>query len=76
MKVVTTEQFRSKFTHFVQRVLKGEEIWVSYGRGGSKVFKVSPVTIPKKQRKLGGLEGKVRARFDKWEITDDELVSL
>lgn len=63
---------------FIERILKGEEFIVSYGRKKNKIFKVSPIKEEKPfKRKLGVLEGKATATFSEdWEMSEEELLDL
>jgi antitoxin (DNA-binding transcriptional repressor) of toxin-antitoxin stability system len=76
MKTVTVGEFKAKMSSFIERILKGEEFIVSYGRKKNKIFKVSPVVDEKPfKRKLGPLKGKATVTFsDDWEMTDEELL--
>jgi len=78
MKVITVGEFKSRMSFFIERILKGEEFIVSYGRKKSKIFKVSPIKEEKPfKRKLGVLEGKATATFsDDWEMSEEELMDL
>ncbi len=76
MKVITVGEFKSRMSFFIERILKGEEFIVSYGRKKSKIFKVSPIKEEKSfKRKLGTLEGKATVTFrDDWKMTTEEFL--
>ncbi len=78
MKTITVGEFKSNLAQIIQRILKGEEYIVSYGRKRKKIFKVTPIQDEKPfKRKLGTLQGKASVVFhDDWEISDEELLKL
>ncbi|MBN8576495.1 MAG: prevent-host-death protein [Cytophagales bacterium] len=77
MKTVTVGEFKSKFTYYLEKVMKGEEFIVAYGRKKKKVALFSPYANKKKPlRKLGPLDGKVTIQIsDDWEMSDEELIN-
>ena len=75
MKVITVGEFKSNLAQIIEKILKGEEYVVSYGRKKKKIFKVVPYREGKPNRKLGVLEGKATAEFSKdWKITTKEFL--
>ncbi len=76
MKVISVGEFKEKMAFFIERILKGEEFIVSYGRKKNKIFKVSPIKNTRQfKRKLGPLEGKATITFEgDWKITDEEFL--
>jgi len=76
MKTVTVGEFKSNLAQIIEKILKGEEYVVSYGRKRKKIFKVVPYREEKpKKRKLGLLEGKVTIKFnDDWKMTTEEFL--
>jgi hypothetical protein len=76
MKVITVGEFKSRMAFFIERILKGEEFIVSYGRKRNKIFKVSPIKDEKPfKRKLGILKGKATVVFhDDWKMTTEEFL--
>ncbi|QOI97286.1 MAG: prevent-host-death protein [Flammeovirgaceae bacterium] len=78
MKVISVGEFKEKMAFFIERILKGEEFIVSYGRKKNKIFKISPISKSRQfKRKLGSLEGKATLVIGKdWKITDEELLKL
>jgi len=77
MKTITVGEFKSNLAQIIEKILKGEEYVVSYGRKRKKIFKVVPYQEEKpKKRKLGILDGKVTIKFhDDWEMSDEELLN-
>ena len=77
MKTITVGEFKSNLAQIIERILKGEEYVVSYGRKRKKIFKVVPYQEEKpKKRKLGLLEGKMTIKFhDDWEMSDEEFLN-
>ncbi|MBX2915468.1 MAG: prevent-host-death protein [Cyclobacteriaceae bacterium] len=77
MKTVTVGEFKSKFTYYLEKVMKGEEFIVAYGRKKKKVALFSPYANKKRPlRKLGPLDGKVTIQIsDDWEMSDEELIN-
>lgn len=78
MKTISVGEFKARMSFFIEKILKGEEFIISYGRKKNKIFKVSPVREEKPfKRKLGILEGKVTVTFsDDWEMSEEELLNL
>ncbi|HMI68268.1 MAG TPA: hypothetical protein VK517_19640 [Cyclobacteriaceae bacterium] len=77
MKTITVGEFKSNLAQIIEKILKGEEYVVSYGRKRKKIFKVVPYQEEKpKKRKLGLLEGKMTIKFhDDWEMSDEEFLN-
>ena len=77
MKTVTVGEFKSNLAQIIEKILKGEEYVVSYGRKRKKIFKVVPYEEEKpKKRQLGLLEGKVTFKFrDDWKMSDEEFLN-
>ena len=77
MKTITVGEFKSNLAQIIEKILKGEEYVVSYGRKRKKIFKVVPYQEEKpKKRKLGLLEGKMTIKFhDDWEMSDQEFLN-
>ena len=75
MKVITVGEFKSNLAQIIEKILKGEEYIVSYGRKKKKIFKVMPYNEEKPKRKIGILAGKASARFSKdWKMTTEEFL--
>jgi antitoxin (DNA-binding transcriptional repressor) of toxin-antitoxin stability system len=77
MKTVSVGEFKSKFAYYLEKVMKGEEFVVEYGRKKKKVARFTPFKESKKfVRKLGPLDGKVIIKIgENWEMTDEELLN-
>ncbi len=77
MKTISVGEFKARMSFFIEKILKGEEFVISYGRKKNKIFKVSPVNDEKPfKRKLGPLKGKATVIFhDDWEMTDEEFLN-
>ncbi len=77
MKTITVGEFKSNLAQIIEKILKGEEYVVSYGRKRKKIFKVVPYQEEKpKKRKLGLLVGKMTIKFhDDWEMSDEEFLN-
>ena len=77
MKTITVGEFKSNLAQIIEKILKGEEYVVSYGRKRKKIFKVVPYQEEEpKKRKLGLLEGKMTIKFhDDWEMSDEEFLN-
>jgi len=76
MKTVSVGEFKSKFAHYLEKVMKGEEFIVEYGRKKKPVARFTPFKDNKKfVRKLGPLDGKINISIaDDWGMTDGELL--
>ena len=75
MKVITVGEFKAKLSQIIERILKGEEYVIAYGRKEKKIFKVVPYKEEKPKRKLGSLVGKATATFSKdWKMTTEEFL--
>ncbi len=77
MKTVSVGEFKSKFAYYLEKVIKGEEFVVEYGRKKKPVARFTPFKEEKKfVRKLGPLDGKINISMaDDWEMTDEELLN-
>ncbi len=78
MKTVTIGEFKTNLSALVLKVQQGEELVVTHGRKKKKILRVLAFREEKpKKRKLGLLEGKVKAVFhDDWEMSEEELLGL
>ena len=74
---MTVGEFKSQFSKVLEKVKKGEEIAVTYGKDKAVVGIFAPPQKKKLKRKLGILEGKVKVVFAKdFKITEEEFISL
>ena len=65
MKIVNMHQAKTQLSKLVERVRRGEEIWI--GKAGQPVAKLTAFDLPNKPRQAGLLKGKIKmgAGFDK-----------
>lgn len=74
MKTFTVREFKSKFSTILKKVIKGEQIGVSYGETKEIIAVLVSPKKKMKKRKLGLLEGKVEVKFfGDWEISPEGL---
>ena len=77
MKTMTVGEFKSQFSKVLEKVKKGEEIAVTYGKGKAVVGIFAPPQKKKLKRKLGILQGKVKVVFAKdFKMTEAEFINL
>jgi len=62
MKLVNMHQAKSQLSKLVERVRRGEEIWI--GKAGQPVAKLSALDSPNQPRQPGLLKGKIKIRKD------------
>jgi antitoxin (DNA-binding transcriptional repressor) of toxin-antitoxin stability system len=77
MKSLPVGEFKAQFSEVLELVQQGESVGVLYGKDKKPVAKLVPMneTKPKKRRKLGIWEGKVKFVFaDNFKMTDEELL--
>jgi antitoxin (DNA-binding transcriptional repressor) of toxin-antitoxin stability system len=75
MKVITVGEFKSNLAQIIEKILKGEEYVVSYGRKKKKIFKVVPYHEDEPKRRLGILKGKATVEFSRdWKMTTEEFL--
>ena len=78
MKTMTVGEFKSQFSKVIEKVKKGEEVGVTYGKDKQVIGVFSP---PQKKnlskRPLGLLKGKVKFTFkDDFKMTVEEFLGL
>ena len=79
MKSLSVGEFKTQFSDILEKVQQGESFEVVYGKKKTPVAHLVPVNSskPKKKRKLGAWEGKVKFVFaDNFKMTDEELLDL
>ncbi len=78
MKTVSSAELKNNFAYYLEKVSKGEEFVVEYGRKKKKVARIVPFQEKKKaKRKLGQLEGKVKISFSPdFKMTTEEFLGL
>ncbi len=79
MKSLPVGELKAQFSDVLEKVQQGESFEITYGKNKKPVAKIVPIMSekPKKKRKLGILEGKVKFKFAKnFKMTDEELLDL
>ena len=79
MKSLPVGELKAQFSEVLEKVQQGESFEITYGKSKKPVAKIVPINgaKPKKKRKLGIWEGKVKYVFaDKFKMTDEELIDL
>ena len=77
MKIMTVGEFKAQFSKVIEKVKKGGEIAVTYGKDKEVVGVFAPPQKKKFKRKLGILEGKVKVVFAKdFKMTEEEFINL
>ena len=79
MKSLPVGEFKAQFSEVLALVQQGESVGVLYGKSKTPVAKLVPMngSKPKKKRKIGIWEGKVKYVFaDNFKMTDEELLDL
>lgn len=79
MKSLPVGEIKAQFSEVLEKVQQGESFEITYGKNKKPVAKIVPVngSKPKKKRKLGIWEGKVKYVFaDNFKMTDEELLDL
>lgn len=73
---MTVGEFKANFSEALKKVLAGEEIGISYGKRKEIVARLVPKDSTKKpKRKIGILQGKGKAIFNKdFKITEEEFL--
>lgn len=79
MKSLSVGEFKAQFSEVLELVQQGESVGVLYGKDKKPVAKLVPIKAskPKKKRKIGIWEGKVKVKFaPNFKMTDEELLDL
>ena len=79
MKSLSVGEFKAQFSEMLDHVQQGETIEIVFGKKKTPVARLIPIngSKPKKKRKLGILEGKVKFKFAKnFKMTDEELLDF
>jgi antitoxin (DNA-binding transcriptional repressor) of toxin-antitoxin stability system len=76
METMTVGEFKSRFSEVLKKVLAGETIQISFGRGKEVVALIVPKKPEKKpRRKLGILEGKATVVFSNdFKMTEESFL--
>ena len=79
MKSLPVGEFKAHFSEVLEKVQQGESFGITYGKSKKLVAEINPPKkqTPKKKRKLGIWEGKVKyVLADNFKMTDEELLDL
>ena len=77
MQTLTVGELKAKFSEVLEKVKKGEEIAISYGKKRERVAVLLPYSRydQKQPRKLGPLKGRAGCIIHKdFKITDEDLL--
>ena len=78
MQSISVGELKSHFSEVLDRVRKGEEIIISFGKKHKKVAVLLPYDhyIPKQERKLGLLMDRGKCVIHKdFKLTDEDMLS-
>ena len=78
METMTVGDFKTNFSEVLKKVLKGEEVAISYGKRKEIVARLVPGSgIKKQKRKIGIFEGKATIHVKKdFLMTEEEFLYL
>ena len=79
MKSLPVGEFKAQFSEVLEKVQQGETIEIVFGKKKMPAARIVPIngSKPKKKRKLGAWEGKVKVTFaPNFKMTDEELLDL
>ena len=78
MEQLGVGELKTHFSDIIQRILKGEEFTVVYGKSKRPVANLRPYRNTETgERKLGRLKGKIKVAFKgQFDITNEELLNL
>jgi antitoxin (DNA-binding transcriptional repressor) of toxin-antitoxin stability system len=79
MKSLTVGEFKAQFSEVLELIQQGESVGVLYGKSKKPIAKLVPMSSskPKKKRKLGLLEGKMKVVFaPDFKMTEEEFINL
>lgn len=79
MKSLPVGEFKAQFSEVLELIQQGESVGVLYGKSKKPVAKLVPMKAskPKKKRKIGIMDGKLKVVFaDNFKMTDEELLDL
>jgi prevent-host-death family protein len=78
MQTISVGELKARFSEVLERVRKGEEITISYGKKRKKVAVLLPYDrySPKQERKLGLLKDRGTCVIHKdFKLTDEEMLT-
>lgn len=77
MKAYAVGEFKNNFSDILERVKRGEEIEILYGRSKKPIARIIPIPQSPKKRTVGFLEGQVTVWMsDDFEMTAEELLAI
>lgn len=79
MKSLSVGDFKTQLSDIIVKVRQGESFEVVYGKKKTPVAHLVPIngSKPKKKRKLGIMDGKIKIVFaENFKMTDEELLDL
>lgn len=79
MKSFPVGEFKAQFSEVLEMVQQGETVEIVYGKKKIAVARLVPIngSKPKKRRKLGILDGKMKIVFaDDFKMTEDEFINM
>lgn len=79
MKSLSVGELKAQFSVVLEKVQQGETFEIVFGKKKEPVARIVPVNDaePKKKRKLGAWDGKVKVTFGpNFKMTDEELLDL
>ncbi len=79
MKSLPVGEIKAQFSEVLEKVQQGESFEIVYGKKKKPVARIVPINgeKPKKKRRIGIWEGKVKFVFaDNFKMTDEELLDM
>lgn len=77
MKAYAVGELKNKFSDVLERVKRGEEIEILYGRSKKPIARIIPIPQPPQKRTVGFLQGQVTGLIsDDFEMTAEELLAI
>lgn len=79
MKTLPVGEFKAQFSEILEKVQHGEKFGIIYGRKKKPIAMIVPYSddLPKKERKIGLLDGKVNIEFsDDFKMSEEDLIGL
>ena len=78
MESISVGELKARFSEILERIKKGDEIVISYGKKRNKVAVLIPYDhyVPKEERKIGLFEHRGKCIIHKdFKMTDEEMLS-
>lgn len=79
MKTLPVGEFKAQFSEILEKVQHGEKFGIIYGRKKKPIAMIVPYSddTPKKERKIGLLDGKVEVKFaDDFKMSEEEFMGM